>query len=49
VLETLAIVFFITWLLGVSSTYTLGGLIHIFLVLAIVLILLRVSQGQSRS
>lgn len=45
-LETLAIVLIILWLLGLVSAYTLGGFIHILLVIAIVVILLRVIQGR---
>jgi len=40
-LETIAIVLIILWLLGLLSSYTLGGFIHILLVLAIVMIVLR--------
>lgn len=46
-LETLAIVLIILWILGLVSSYTLGGFIHILLVVAIVVILLRVIQGRS--
>ena len=45
-LETLAIILIILWLLGFVSSYTLGGLIHILLVIAIVLILIRVIGGR---
>jgi hypothetical protein len=45
-LETLALVLVILWLLGLVSSYTLGGLIHILLVLAIVVVLVRVIQGR---
>lgn len=45
-LETLAIVLIILWLLGLVSSYTLGGFIHILLVIAVVVILLRVLQGR---
>jgi hypothetical protein len=45
-LETIAIVLVILWLLGLVSSYTMGGLIHILLVLAIVVILVRVIQGR---
>ena len=45
-LETLAIVLILLWLLGLVSSYTMGGLIHILLVVAIVVILLRVIQGR---
>ena len=40
-LETLAVIFLVLWLLGVVMAVTLGGLIHLLLVLAIVLFLLR--------
>jgi Family of unknown function (DUF5670) len=46
-LETIAIVLLILWLLGLVSSYTMGGLIHILLVIAIVVILLRVIRGRS--
>jgi hypothetical protein len=45
-LETIAIVLVILWLLGLVSSYTMGGLIHILLVLAVVVILIRVIQGR---
>jgi hypothetical protein len=45
-LETLAVVLVILWLLGLVSSYTLGGLIHLFLVLAVVVVLVRVIQGR---
>ena len=45
-LETLALVLVLLWLLGLVSTYTMGGLIHILLVVAIVVILVRVIQGR---
>lgn len=45
-LETVAIVLLILWALGLVSSYTLGGLIHTLLVLAIVVILIRVIQGR---
>lgn len=41
-LETIAIILIILWLLGLVTSYTMGGLIHILLVIAIVVILLRV-------
>jgi uncharacterized protein DUF5670 len=46
-LSTLIIVLLVLWLLGVVTSYTLGGLIHILLVVAIVVVLLRVIQGRS--
>jgi hypothetical protein len=45
-LYTLAVVLIILWLLGLVSSYTLGGFIHILLVLAIVVILLNVISGR---
>lgn len=45
-LETLAIVLVLLWLLGLVSSYTLGGLIHLLLVLAVVVVLVRVIQGR---
>ena len=44
-LETIAVILVILWLLGMVSSYTIGGLIHILLVLAIVTILIRVIRG----
>jgi hypothetical protein len=46
-LWTIAVVLFILWLLGLVSSYTLGGYIHILLVLAVVAILIRLIQGRS--
>jgi hypothetical protein len=43
-LETIAVILVILWLLGLVSSYTMGGLIHILLVVAIVLILVRMIQ-----
>ena len=45
-LETIAIVLLILWALGLVSSYTMGGFIHILLVLAIVVVLIRVIQGR---
>jgi hypothetical protein len=45
-LETLIVVLVILWLLGMVSSYTLGGFIHVLLVIAIVVLLLRVIQGR---
>jgi uncharacterized protein DUF5670 len=45
-LETLIVVLVILWLLGMVSSYTLGGFIHILLVIAIVILLLRVISGR---
>lgn len=46
-LSTLIIVLLVLWLLGVVTSYTLGGLVHILLVVAIVVVLLRVIQGRN--
>jgi hypothetical protein len=46
VLETIAIILVVLWLVGLVSSYTMGGLIHILLVIAIVVILVRVIQGR---
>ncbi|MGH8492114.1 MAG: lmo0937 family membrane protein [Moraxellaceae bacterium] len=45
-LETIAVILIIMWLLGLVSSYTMGGLIHILLVIAIVVVILRVIQGR---
>jgi hypothetical protein len=45
-LYTIAVVLIILWLLGLVTSYTLGGFIHILLVIAIVVILLRVISGR---
>ena len=45
-LMTVFIVLLVLWLLGMVSSYTLGGFIHLLLVLAIAVILIRVFQGR---
>lgn len=45
-IETIAVVLIVLWLLGFVTSYTLGGFIHILLVLAVVAILFRVIQGR---
>jgi len=45
-LGTIAIILIVLWLLGMVSAYTMGGLIHILLVIAIVVVLVRVIQGR---
>jgi hypothetical protein len=45
-LETLAIILIVLWILGLVSSYTMGGFIHILLVLALVVVALRVIQGR---
>ena len=46
-LYTVAVVLIILWLLGLVTSYTMGGLIHVLLVIAIVVVLLRVISGRS--
>jgi hypothetical protein len=45
-LYTLALILIIAWLLGLISSYTMGGFIHILLVIAIVAVLMRLIQGR---
>lgn len=45
-LYTIAVVLLILWLLGLVTSYTLGGFIHVLLVIAIVVVLLRVISGR---
>lgn len=45
-LETIVIILVILWLLGLVSSYTMGGLIHLLLVVALVVIVIRVLQGR---
>ena len=46
-LYTIAVLLIILWLLGLVPSYTLGGFIHILLVIAIIVVLLRVINGRS--
>lgn len=45
-LGTIAIVLVVLWLLGIVTSYTMGGFIHALLVIAIVVVLVRVIQGR---
>ncbi len=45
-LYTIAVVLLVLWLLGLVSGYAIGGFIHILLVVAVVMVLLRVIQGR---
>ena len=45
-LFTIAVVLVVLWLLGFVSAYTMGGFIHILLVLAIIVVLVQVIQGR---
>ena len=46
-LWTIFVILLIMWLLGVATSYTLGGFIHILLLLAVVSLLIRIIQGRS--
>lgn len=45
-LETIAVVLVVLWLLGMLSSYTMSGLIHILLVIALVVVAIRIIQGR---
>ena len=45
-LEFIAVLLVVLWLLGIVSSYTLGGFIHVLIVIAVVVILVRVIQGR---
>jgi hypothetical protein len=45
-LSTIAIILIVLWLLGLVSSYTVGGFIHILLVIAVIILLLRLIQGR---
>lgn len=45
-LWTISVVLIVLWLLGMVTAYTMGGLIHILLVIAIIVVLLRIIQGR---
>lgn len=45
-LWTICIVLIVLWLLGIVTSYTMGGLIHILLVIAIIVVLVRIIQGR---
>jgi len=45
-LWTIAVILVVLWLLGIVSSYTLGGFIHILLVIAIVIIVINLIQGR---
>lgn len=46
-LWTIAVVLVVLWALGLASAYTLGGFIHVLLVVAIIIVIIRVIQGRS--
>ncbi|WP_334190677.1 lmo0937 family membrane protein [Noviherbaspirillum sp.] len=45
-LYTIAVVLLVMWLLGLVTSYTIGGFIHVLLVIAVVMVLLRVISGR---
>jgi len=45
-LETIAVILVVLWLLGFVSSYTMGGFIHVLLVIAVVVVLVRVIRGR---
>ena len=45
-LWTIAVVLMILWLLGLMTSYTLGGLVHLLLVIALVVVVIRLLQGR---
>ena len=45
-LETIIVLLVLLWLLGMASSYTVGGLIHVLLVIALVVLVIRVIQGR---
>jgi Family of unknown function (DUF5670) len=48
-LYTIAVVLIILWLLGLLTSYTMGGLIHLLLVIALVMVVLSLFSGRSRA
>ena len=45
-LETLVVILIVLWLLGLVTSYTMGGFVHALLVIAVIVILIRVIQGR---
>lgn len=46
-LETIIVVLLLLWVLGLVSSYTLGGFIHLLLVIALVVLVIRIIQGRA--
>ena len=46
-LYTIAVILLVLWLLGVVTSYTLGGFVHLLLVIAIIVVLIRLIQGKN--
>ncbi len=45
-LQTIAIILVVLWILGLVTSYTLGGFIHLLLVIAVIMLLIRIIQGR---
>jgi hypothetical protein len=45
-LETLAVILVVMWFMGLLSSYTMGGFIHVLLVVAVIVVLVRLIQGR---
>lgn len=45
-LSTIAVILIVLWLLGLVSSYTMGGFIHVLLVIAVIVIILRLISGR---
>lgn len=45
-LETIAVILLVLWALGLVSSYTMGGFVHVLLVIAVVVILIRIIKGR---
>ncbi|NOT01705.1 MAG: lmo0937 family membrane protein [Phycisphaerales bacterium] len=45
-IETVAVILIVLWLLGMVTSYTMGGVIHVLLVVAVIVVLIRVIQGR---
>jgi hypothetical protein len=45
-LYTIALILIVLWLLGLVSSYTIGGFIHLLLVVAVIILLVRLAQGR---
>lgn len=48
-LWTIAVILIVLWLLGLVSSYTMGGFVHVLLVIAIVVVLVRIIQGRRQN
>ena len=46
-LWTIAVILVVMWLLGIVTSYTMGGLLHLLLVLAVIAVLIRIIQGRN--